>query len=162
MNFETSKIQLEITPDKIIISDRMPLNWLDIGLFIGIAYAALGLILGPSGLIIASLLSLGYIFFRYFAWLIWKQIDINLCTKTISVKHMFLAQNTSTEIISEKFDLSKLCLHEFEQSNMKRAMIQFNNHKINDLMLLTHLDDIQLIKTKVFKSSLTEIGMLNF
>ena len=63
---------------------------------------------------------------------------------------MLLNKTKSSEILTSNFDYSNFTLKEFEQSGMKRAMIQYQSHKLIDLLLLTHQDDIELVKNKIF------------
>ena len=158
MNIETSKIQLDISEEKIYISDRMPIKFVDITIFLVLTLAIAIFILGVTGIIYSLLFSIGYILFRYFAWVIWKKIEIDLDRKKITITHMLLNNARSTNILTDKFDFSNLELNEFEQSGMKRAMIQYKNHKNNDLLLLTHPKDIEIIKNELMNKKVANNG----
>jgi hypothetical protein len=80
----------------------------------------------------------------------WKQIDISMKNRNVTVTSMVFNKKRQTEILTTKFNQSNLIFNEFEQSGMKRAMLQYKTHKIIDLLLLTHKDDIKLIKSAVF------------
>ena len=150
MNSDTSKIQLNITDERITISDRMPIKFLDISIFLVLTSVFAIFFLGVTGIVYSLIFSFGYVLFRYFAWLIWKRIEIDLDSKKLTVTNMLLNKTKSSEILTSNFDYSNFTLKEFEQSGMKRAMIQYQSHKLIDLLLLTHQDDIELVKNKIF------------
>ena len=150
MNSDTSKIQLNITNERITISDRMPIKFLDISIFLVLTSVFAIFFLGVTGIVYSLIFSFGYVLFRYFAWLIWKRIEIDLDSKKLTVTNMLLNKTKSSEILTSNFDYSNFTLKEFEQSGMKRAMIQYQSHKLIDLLLLTHQDDIELVKNKIF------------
>jgi hypothetical protein len=150
MDLDTSKIQLDISAGKISISDRMPIRYLEILLFIVVTSVASVFFVGIAGVIYSLFFSLGYVLFRYFAWLIWKRIEIDIDNKKLTITNMLLNKSKSTEILTSNFDYSNFTLKEFEQSGMKRAMIQYQSHKLTDLLLLTHAGDIELIKKELF------------
>jgi hypothetical protein len=150
MNSDTSKIQLNISDDRITISDRMPIKFLDISIFLVLTSVFAIFFLGVTGIVYSLIFSLGYVLFRYFAWLIWKRIEIDFDSKKLTITNMLLNKVKSSEILTSNFDYSNFTLKEFEQSGMKRAMIQYQSHKLMDLLLLTHQDDIELVKNEIF------------
>ncbi|MCB9173723.1 MAG: hypothetical protein H6589_03865 [Flavobacteriales bacterium] len=150
MNFESNKIQLTIFNGKFLISDRMPIKYLEITAFLILCSIFSIFFLGLAGIIYSIIFCLGYILFRFFAWIIWKKIEINIESRKLTTTRMVFNKETKTDIITNKFDFSNLILKEFEQSGMKRGMIQYKNHKLNDLMLLTHQKDIELLKNELF------------
>lgn len=156
MNFETSKIQLHISEKKIVISDRMPIKVSDIAMFLGVISAIAIYFFSIVGVIYAVVFGLGYIVFRYFAWIIWKRIEIDHDSKKLTISNMLLDKVRNTKVLTNKFDLSNLTLYEFEQSGMKRGMIQYKNHKKNDLMLLTHPSDIDAIKYRLMSKNVNK------
>ncbi len=76
----------------------------------------------------------------------------------MTITNMFLNNVRSINILTNEFDFSDLELSEFEQSGMKRAMIQYRNHKINDLLLLTHPKDIETIKIELMNKKVANNG----
>lgn len=153
MNFEAEKLQLDITDKKISISDRMTIKHVPVLVSLLItsilAVVFLGLLLG---VIFALVFSIGYFLFRYLAWFIWKRIEIDLGNGRLTISHMLLNSKRRTDLLTNKFIVSDLKLKEFEQSGMQRAMLQYQDHKLHDLLLLTHPKDIELIKREVFSS----------
>lgn len=152
MNLETSKITLEVTDNKVSISDRMTMKVSEIIVFLVVTSSIAIFILGLTGIIYSLLFSSGYILFRYFAWVFWKRIEIDFKNRRLTVTDMVLNNRKSTEILTNQFDPSKLILREYEQSGMKRALIQYKNHKVNDLLLLTHPADIDVIREQFMKN----------
>ena len=128
----------------------MPIKFLDISIFLVLTSVFAIFFLGVTGIVYSLIFSFGYVLFRYFAWLIWKRIEIDLDSKKLTVTNMLLNKTKSSEILTSNFDYSNFTLKEFEQSGMKRAMIQYQSHKLIDLLLLTHQDDIELVKNKIF------------
>lgn len=63
---------------------------------------------------------------------------------------MVFLKEKRKEILTQKFDYSNLTLKEFKQSGMRRAMLQYQSHKLVDLLLLTQQDDITLVKNELF------------
>lgn len=150
MNIDASKIQLEISDEKILISDRMPIKFLDISISLLLTGAFAIFFLGVVGIFYALIFTSGYVLFRYFSWIIWKEIEIDFNTKKLTTSWMLFTKRKRTETLTTKFDSTNLTLKKFEQSGMKRAMIQYQNHTLNDLLLLTHQDDIDLVKQRIF------------
>lgn len=148
---ETEKIQLKVSDDLIEISDRMPINVVDILLFLLVISAVAVALLGPVGVVYSVLFSIGYIAFRYMAWVMWQKIEINLETNQITTTKMIFGKNMGSRVLSNRFKMKDLNLREFEQSGMQRAMLQYDSHLIHNLLLLTHPKDIRLIKEEVFK-----------
>ncbi len=128
----------------------MPIKFLDISIFLVLTSVFAIFFLGVAGIVYSLIFSLGYVLFRYFAWLIWKRIEIDFNSKKLTVTNMLLNKIKSSEILTSNFDYSNFTLKEFEQSGMKRAMIQYQSHKLMNLLLLTHQDDIELVKNKIF------------
>ena len=150
MNSDTSKIQLDISDERITISERTPIKFPEIFIFLILTSVFAIVFLRVTGIVYSLIFSLGYVLFRYFSWLIWKQIEIDFNSKKLTITKMLLNKTTSTEILSSNFDYSKFNLKEFEQSGMKRAMIQYQSHKLMNLLLLTNQDDIELVKNEIF------------
>jgi hypothetical protein len=155
MKAETSKIQLDISDDRISVSDRMPIRFLDTAFFLLLTSILAIFFLGAVGVIYSLLFSLGYALFRYFAWLIWKRIVIDLVHHKLTDTRMLLNSPRSSETITTKFDIAHLEFHEFEQSGMKRAMIRYRTHKEHNLLLLTHKKDIAIIDEWLSKAKQT-------
>ena len=153
MNSDTSKIQLNISDERITISDRMPIKYLEIILFLIVTSVIAIFLLGIPGIVYSLIFSLGYVLFRYFAWLNWNRIEIDINSKKLTITNMLLNKSKSSEVLTSNFDYSNFTLKEFEQSGMKRAMIQYQSHKLTDLLLLTHADDIKLVKKELFNKN---------
>ena len=128
----------------------MPIKFPDISIFLILTSVFAIFFIGLAGIVYAFIFSLGYVLFRYFAWMIWKKIEINIQDKKLTITNMVFNQRKRSEILTEKFDSSYLILKEFKQSGMKRAMLQYQSHKLTDLVLLTHQEDIELVKNELF------------
>lgn len=152
-SLETPKIQLTISKEKMIISDRMPFHILDVILFVLSISIVAVFILGIVGIVYALVFSIGYLLFRYTAYIIWKTIEIDLVKNQLIITNRVFNKKNKTQLISSSFKRDNLILKEIEQSGMQRAMLQYKSHKIIDLVLLTHSKDIELVKRRLFNKN---------
>lgn len=152
-SLESPKIQLTISKEKMTISDRMPFYILDVSWFIlSISIVAIS-ILGIVGIVYAFVFSIGYLLFRYTAYIIWKTIEIDFVKNQLTITNMVFNKENNTQLVTSCFKRDNLILKEFEQSGMQRAMLQYKSHKITDLVLLTHSKDIELVKRRLFNKT---------
>jgi len=150
-NLQTPKVKCIVFKNKIIISDRMPLNVKNILLFLLLTFIVTVSILGIVGVLYTIVFSIGYILFQFMAWIYWIQIEINLIKNQMIIFKRILDRSKKTKVVISNFRREDLILNEFQQSGMTRAMLQYHGHKITDLMLLTHSKDIELVKQILFK-----------
>jgi len=137
--------------NKIIISDRMPLNIKNILLFLLLIFVVTVSILGIVGVVYTIVFSVGYILFQFMAWIYWRQIEIYLIKNQMIILRRILDRSKKAKVVISNFRMENLILNEFQQSGMTRAMLQYQGHKITNLMLLTHSKDIELVKQNLFK-----------
>ncbi|SOE19865.1 hypothetical protein SAMN06298216_0366 [Spirosomataceae bacterium TFI 002] len=158
MNSNPSKIKIESNEGCVFISDRMPLLFKEIVVFILGCYSLSFFLFGQIGIVHASIISFGYLLFRFFAWVFWKKIELNNTNKKVILHQMLFTKVKKTKVYLGIYEKSDLSLREFEQSGMKRAMIEYQNHEINQLLLLTNVKDIELVKKEIFNQSNTQIS----
>lgn len=150
MNFDSKKIEINKSTELISVSDRMSIKFGAILILLTFTFALSTFFFGIIGIVYSVLFSLGYILFRYFAWVFWKKVEINTEHNTLTIAHMFVNKEKGKKVITQKFNMSNFILKEFEQSGMKRAMLQYKTHKLVDLILLTHEKDIEEVKSQLF------------
>lgn len=149
-NKESGKISISKKDSRILISDRMPFLLKDILIFLISNLVVLSILfLGKFAIVYMLFFAIGYLVFRYFAFIFWKELEIDLQTNTFISHQMFMGIKYRNQVITKAFKAENFTLKEFEQSGMQRAMLQYKTHKTLALILLTTQKDIDFVKSKL-------------
>ena len=130
----------------LIINDRIPLNWKEIGLFsislIGLLSFVINILAGIS---IGIFFSLLYIVFRFMAWIFYKEIIINMFSKTIQIKKYRLGELTSENLLDTELDLGNFVFKEVSRSGTIKYVLNYKTHKEHDLLILKSKSDKEIV-----------------
>ena len=126
----------------LIMNDRIPLDWKEIGLFsislIGLLAFAINIL---AGIIIGVVVSILYVLFRFTAWIFYKEIVINISSKTLLVKKYRLGKLIDRNLLDKDLDCDKFEFKEVTRSGTTKYVFSYTTHKTYDLLVLKSRND---------------------
>lgn len=132
--------------EMLIINDRIPLNWKEIALFstslIGLLAFHVNII---AGITIGVVVSLLYILFRFTAWIFYKEIIINVLSKTVQIKKYRLGKLTAENILDTDLDVGNFQFKEVSRSGKTKFVFSYKTHKVHDLLVLKSKSDKEIV-----------------
>jgi hypothetical protein len=124
------------------MNDRIPLDWKEIGLFsislIGLLAFAINIL---AGIIIGVVVSILYVLFRFTAWIFYKEIVINISSKTLLVKKYRLGKLIDRNLLDKDLDCDKFEFKEVTRSGTTKYVFSYTTHKTYDLLVLKSRND---------------------
>ncbi len=129
------------------LSDRILFNWKEILIWTFTSFIFLIFILGIKiGIFVAILNLIGYIIYRFAAWIYYSELKIDKKSRKIVRLKKILDRTQKIELISEKFDPNRFEYSELTRSGRTKFLMSYRTHKINELLILKNVSDKKLIK----------------
>ena len=157
---DTPKKYFSITKEDhgvLIINNRIPLDWREIGSFSIALIAVLSFFVNIiAGITVGVVVSLFYILFRFTAWIFYKEIAINTSSKTVLIKKYRLSQLTSENVLDTNLNLGKFVFTEVSQSGTTKFVFSYKTHKVHDLLVLKSKSDKEMIEMHLKQFSTTQ------
>lgn len=130
----------------LIINDRIPLDWKEIGLFsislIGLLTFAVNILVGIT---IGVFVSILYVLFRFTAWFIHKEIVINTSSKTLIVNKYRLGKLIDENVLDTNLKLGNFVFKEVSRSGTIKYVFSYKTHKGYDLLVLKSKSHKQIL-----------------
>lgn len=148
MNKNSIYFHVTETENELIIDDRLEVSWKEIILYPFPFFLAL-IFLKEYWFVVLPLfllISLGYLFFRFFAWLFYKKIKINKINKNIEEVHFFLNRKRSYTLIDTMFSIDNISFLKEERSGDLKFILRYTNYKNYDLLVVKSIEDKSLLE----------------
>ncbi len=129
------------------LSDRILFNWKELLIWTFTSFIFLIFFLGIKiGIFVAILNLIGYIIYRFAAWIYYSELKIDEKSRKIVRLKKILDRTQKIELISEKFDPNRFEYSELTRSGRTKFLMSYRTHKINELLILKNVSDKKLIK----------------
>ena len=148
MNKNSTYFHVIETENELIIDDRLEVNWKEI-IFYPLSFFYMGFYFREQWFVILPLVllvSISYLFFRFFAWVFYKEIRINKISKRIEKTHFFIKRERSTILIDAVFSSSNISFVNLERSGGVKYLLRYSTYKKHDLLVVKSEEDKMFIK----------------
>lgn len=156
MNHKGSYYKISKNGNVHTLSDRLPFNWKE--LFIWTAASSVFLIwfLGIGlGIFVAALTSIGYILYRFTAWIYYSELKIDEKTGEVTYLKKILEHTQKTELLTNKFDSKRLQFSELTRSGKTKFLMNYRTHKNYELLILNSKKDKEFIEKYITQINVT-------
>jgi hypothetical protein len=134
---------IEEKNDKIVLSDRMKINWKEIILF-PIPFFIVMLIITQKwilALIIGLFAGVLYMIFRFSAWILYSEIHIDSQKRNLKKITMLFDKVKKIKIITDKLSVENFEFKKLERSGKLKYLMNYKTHKDNTLLILKNKSD---------------------
>jgi len=148
MNKNSTYFHVIETENELIIDDRLEVNWKEI-IFYPLSFFLMVFYFREQWFFILPLVllvSISYLFFRFFAWVFYKEIRINKISKRIEKTHFFIKRERSTILIDAVFSSSNISFVNLERSGGVKYLLRYSTYKKHDLLVVKSEEDKTFIK----------------
>ncbi len=130
-----------------ILRDRIPLSWKTLIVWPFVSFIItvywLGLLVG---IIIAILTLVGYILYRFTAWIFYSEIHIDEEKRECTLHKKILNRTQSVHIVTDTFDPNQFKFIPIQRSGKSKYLMQYRTHKNYDLLILKNEADKNLVE----------------
>jgi len=146
MKEETKYFQISKKGHLHILSDRIPVNWVEVLIFPIPFFIVLTLFSHwIVGLIISVLSGILYLLFRFASWIFYSELIIDDHKQNLVRQTKFLEKITKTEIITDKIEVDRFKFEELHRSGKIKYLMKYETFKDFDLIILRNKTDKKLI-----------------
>lgn len=141
------------TDKELIIDDRLDISWKEI-IYYPLPFLVVLFYFRELWFIVLPLLLLvflSYLFFRFFAWFLYKEIRINKINCTIEVVHFLLNRKRGSSLIDSSFSSEKITFLRQERSGEVKFLLRYSNYKNYDLLIVKSEKDRDLLESVLSK-----------
>jgi len=147
MNEHEDYFRFSKNGDVHTLSNRIPFKWKELLLWTSASFIFTIYFLGLAiGIYVAILTLIGYIFYRFAAWIYYSEIKINDKNGKMTRLKKILNRTHKTELITENFDSSRFEYADLSRSGKNKFLIRYNTHKKHDLLILKNKKDKEKFK----------------
>lgn len=134
------------------LSDRIPFKWKELMIWTSTSFLVLIYFLGIGvGVFVAILTLIGYVFYRFTAWIFYSEIKIDEQSGKMTRLKNFFNRTQKVELITEKFDPNQFEFTELTRSGKTKFLMNYRTHKNNELLILKNQKDKEYIENYIRK-----------
>ena len=147
MNENEDYFRISKNGDVHLLSDRIPFKWKELTVWNSISFIVLIFIFGwLVGLLIAILTLIGYIVYRFAAWIYYSEILIDEKNGKMIRLIKILDRTQKVDLITDKFDPKRFEFLELTRSGKTKFLMSYRTHKNHELLILKNKTDKELVE----------------
>ena len=137
------------------LSDRIPFKWKELMIWSAASFIFMIFMFGwLVGIFIAILTLVGYMLYRFAAWIYYSEIQIDEKSGKMTRLKKILDRTQKSELITNKFDSNRFEYSELTCSGKTKFLMNYRTHKNNELLILKSETDKRMVE-KYFTEKIT-------
>ena len=134
------------------LSDRTPFKWKELMLWSSTSFLVLIYFLGIGvGIFVAILTLIGYVFYRFAAYIFYSELKIDEKSGKIIRIKKFLDNVQKEELITKNFDPTRFEYTELTRSGKTKYLMSYRTHKNSELLILKSRADIESVQKYILE-----------
>lgn len=136
-----------------ILSDRMDFKWLEVVIF-PLSFFVLMMIIFSNPLIalqISIIVGLFYFIFRFFAFIYYTELSINMSNENLMLTKKLFNKTKSVEIITDKAEFENFHFQELKRSGKTKYLLKYKTYKDTNLLIIKTPEDKKIIENYLKK-----------
>ncbi|WP_431127037.1 hypothetical protein [Flagellimonas flava] len=134
------------------LSSRTPFKWKELMIWTSASFVFLLIWTGwLAVLLITILTSVGYMLYRFAAWVFYAELKIDEKSGKIIRLKKFLDSVQKEELIAENFDPNRFEFTELIRSGKTKYLMSYRTHKNNELLILRSRADKESVQKYILE-----------